>query len=103
MNNEVLTLVRELEILRDTNLKLTTKIEKLKEREKGNKAYKTLIYKMVKFMFFLSNGHNEKIAASAQYYLDENARIRLENGENELTFTKVLVKTNTQPETDSNE
>lgn len=102
MQSEVLTLVRELEILRTENLQLKERNQKLKEREKSFKAYKTLIYKMVKFLFFISNGHNEKIAASAQYLLDQNARIREWNGEKPLEL-KLYDKKEVEPEAVENE
>lgn len=101
MQKEVLTLVRELQIVREENILLKDRNIKLKERERSFKAYKTLIYKMVKFLSFIAKGHNVKIAASAQYLIDENARIREDNGEKPLEivlYKKPEPKTELEPE-----
>jgi hypothetical protein len=76
INKDVLTLVRELALLREENLKLREENILLNLCRKKLKAYRSLMYQVVKFLCWLSNNYNSKIQNSAITLLDEHKKMQ---------------------------
>lgn len=81
MNTDILTLVREIEIIRNENSKLKEENSSLKLLNKKLKSYKSLIYQTMKFNCFLANSRNESISKRAIGLLENYNEVKVSFGE----------------------
>lgn len=78
MENDLLTLTREIQILRDENLKQKEQIAKHRQHAADSKKYSKLMNKMAHQLRYMSNGHNEKIAERCKLLVEELDSLKAE-------------------------
>lgn len=78
MDNDVLTLVRELKIVRDENILLKSKLEHLAPLRKQHSMLSRVSFEMVKHINYQRGHGNPKVVAAAQNIIQTYLQYRAE-------------------------